>query len=113
MLIGNSVIIFFGYFTEQAALSNAVYEFNIETNLWRCLSQKQNHHHIGNSSAFPIPRLESSVCVVPNKPGKVFAFGGCDGFNRLNDVWMFDLKTNQFTEVKTNSTVLPMVSDTF
>ena len=90
VLISDRYYVLFGYFAELGILSNAVYEYSFKSNMWTCLFP--NDYHFSHSN-LPKARFESAATYIPSKPNSIYAFGGTDGFVRMNDLWEFNLKT--------------------
>lgn len=96
MVIGDKFYVMFGYLSESGNLSNAVYEFNFSEEKWRILA----HPVKGGSKNRPRPRIESAASTLQTFPNKIFIFGGSDGFTRMNDLWMYDVQSYLFEEIK-------------
>lgn len=82
----------FGYLSDYGQLSNAVYEFNFDTMCWTNKFKHQPSAAFDEKKAGTVPkgRLESSITFIKSQPHLIYAFGGSDGFNRLNDLWIFN-----------------------
>jgi len=93
VLISDRFYVLFGYFADSGTLSNAVYEYSFTSNEWICLFA--NNHHLSHNN-LPKARFESAVTYLPSKVDSIYAFGGTDGFVRMNDLWEFNLKTKQY-----------------
>jgi len=90
VLISDRLYVLFGYFADSGTLSNAVYEYSFVNNEWICLFANSPHF---SHNTHPKARFESAVTYLPSKVDSIYAFGGTDGFVRMNDLWEFNLKT--------------------
>ncbi|EWS72392.1 UDP-glucose/GDP-mannose dehydrogenase family, NAD-binding domain protein (macronuclear) [Tetrahymena thermophila SB210] len=111
VLIGNKMYTMFGYFSDYGQLSNSVYEFNFDTMCWTNKFKHQPNAALDEkkSSTIPKGRLESSITYIKSQPQLIYAFGGCDGFTRLNDLWVFNIQTCMFQLIQPKNSTIPKI----
>lgn len=91
-LAGDGSMIIFGGFV-KGSRSNDLYAYDFTNNSWKCLDAGGNHDGI------PCKRAASSLCAAGNQ---VYLFGGQgEDNNKMNDLWVFDLGSNQWKEIST------------
>eukprot|EP01080_Neovahlkampfia_damariscottae_P001470 gene1470-12088_t len=89
----NSIYLFSGW---DGNFKNDVWkltEIKTDTFKWELINKG------GNEDTFPLGRFQHSASIIDDK---MYVFGGKYKNISLNDLWTFDLKNNQWTEIKMN-----------
>jgi N-acetylneuraminic acid mutarotase len=102
---------FGGFEQNQNGFFNDLWKYNITTGLWtwmhgsNSLNALSTSVSLGNADASNTPGARSDATAWVDAYGRFWLFGG-SGFDSdatngyLNDIWMFDPSTNQWTKVK-------------
>lgn len=88
------MFIFGGYV--KGSKSNDLWKFDLNSMSWTCLGQGDKIETITSPNK-PCQRIGSAMLCFNNA---IYLFGGHDAFNeKLNDLWKFDLASNQWAKI--------------
>ena len=89
LVIWNSTMFVFGGSLSKGSISNDLCSYSFETEEWKKIEITGNK---------PCPRSGHAACVINSK---MYMFGGISEENaRLNDLWVCNLETPQWEEIK-------------
>jgi len=93
---GNQFVVIFGGFVGAnfGEPWNQVIMFNLATEEW---TLPYKDHIILNSGSGPNPRSGHGAIIHKHD---MYIFGGTDGDVKYNDLWKYDLRTHQWTQIK-------------
>lgn len=85
-------------------LHNSLWKYNMNTNQWAWMKGNENSYNPGfygrkgeeNESNIPMSRQHSLLWT---DNGSVYLFGGKQEFNKLFDIWKYNVETNNFSWV--------------
>lgn len=83
-----------------------VFSYKIEQNVWILNFSDQND----KTKNIPAHRSDSGLVFLNNN---LYVFGGCDGVNKFNDLWLFKISESLWQNIDTNTTNVsrPLVSN--
>jgi len=121
VVAGKTMIVYGGYVHEQGVLSNEIWEFDLETEVWTQVGPRHDNFMDGDEKEYiadpkdaiifpaiiPAARF-SHVAMVGGSPEEpfMFMFGGAGGASMkeaLDDLWKYDIKHKEWTQLYANT----------
>jgi protein phosphatase len=78
-----------GYTSDKADYLKDIYAFDLPTRKWEVICKSGKGTEPKARSYFSMVELE----------GNILIFGGTDGVNTLNDMWIYDTKAHEWRNV--------------
>jgi N-acetylneuraminic acid mutarotase len=94
LVVGEKMMVYGGYISDKAEYLKDIYAFDLNNHTWHVAFRGGKGNEPCGRSNFPMLELNENLLI----------FGGTDGAETLNDMWIFDTKSKEWKQIETKDT---------